>query len=170
MSRQFDFEKEMKNAPVSIKSGEDAIIALNGGGNGTSIGSRDRQFQITNRGNRYEVTAPSSKKDGGTYYLDAGITNIIGDFYKRGSMMSATVYEQARIKELETEEDKVQGLIQTYMQTASDLMSPDGKILATWKNSKPSMRFNATLFQQAMPDVYQSFVVESPGARRFLVK
>ena len=79
-------------------------------------------------------------------------------------------YLKARIKELETEEDKVQGLIQAYMQTASDLMAPDGKILATWKNAKPSMRFNATLFQQAMPDVYQSFVVESPGARRFLVK
>jgi len=85
-------------------------------------------------------------------------------------LCSQLAYLKQRIKEMETEEDKIQGLIQTYMQTASDLMSADGKILATWKNAKPSMRFNATLFQQAMPDIYQSFVVESPGARRFLVK
>jgi len=32
------------------------------------------------------------------------------------------------------------------------------------------MKFNPTLFQQAMPDIYKQFVTEVPGSRRFLVK
>lgn len=75
-----------------------------------------------------------------------------------------------QIKDLEEQEDKLQGMIQAYMQTASDLMSPSGEILATWKTAKSSKRFSASLFQQSMPDVYESFVVEQPGSRRFLVK
>ena len=100
MSRQFDFEKEMKNAPVTIKTGADAVAVLDGIGRGAAVGTKDRVFRIENRGNRYEVTAPSSKKDGGTYYLDYGITGIIGDFYKRGSTMSATVYDRDQVSRL----------------------------------------------------------------------
>ena len=92
MSRQFDFEKEMKNAPVLVKSGAEAVKLFNGIGNGASLGTKDRALMITDRNGRYELTVPSSKKDGGTYFLDQGITDIVGDLYKRGSIMSANVY------------------------------------------------------------------------------
>jgi predicted phage-related endonuclease len=75
-----------------------------------------------------------------------------------------------QIKTLEEQEDKVQGLIQAYMQTASDLMTPAGEVLATWKTAKSTKRFSSTLFQQSMPDVYEKFIVDQIGSRRFLVK
>jgi predicted phage-related endonuclease len=77
---------------------------------------------------------------------------------------------KTQIKGLEEQEDKLQGFIQGYMQTASDLMTPAGEILATWRNAKSSKRFSADLFKQAMPDIYDKFVVEQSGSRRFLVK
>jgi hypothetical protein len=32
------------------------------------------------------------------------------------------------------------------------------------------MRFSTDLFKSAMPDIYEKFVVESSGSRRFLIK
>jgi hypothetical protein len=50
------------------------------------------------------------------------------------------------------------------------LSSFDGKVLATWKSAKPSIKFNAELFKTSMPDIYKQFEVEVPGSRRFLIK
>ena len=46
----------------------------------------------------------------------------------------------------------------------------DMRLAVTWRNSKPSKKFASDLFQQAMPDVYQKFVIEMQGSRRFLLK
>jgi hypothetical protein len=51
-----------------------------------------------------------------------------------------------------------------------EIRAVDGNTLVTWKSSKASKRFSSTLFQQAMPDIYEQFVIEQPGARRFLIK
>ena len=75
-----------------------------------------------------------------------------------------------QIKNLESGAETLETLIRNSMADKDTLQSIDGTILATWKNSKPSKRFSATLFQQAMPDIYEQFVVEQPGARRFLIK
>ena len=56
------------------------------------------------------------------------------------------------------------------MQWSSELVSFDGKVLATWKNSKGSKRFDAKLFQAQHPDIYEKFVAETAGSRRFLLK
>jgi predicted phage-related endonuclease len=77
---------------------------------------------------------------------------------------------KSQIKALEAQEDQYQTLIQGYMADKAVLSSVDGSILATWKNAKPSKKFSSSLFQQAMPDIYNQFVVETPGSRRFLVK
>ena len=61
-------------------------------------------------------------------------------------------------------------MIQAAMQQKATLKSYDGNILATWKTSKPSKRFNADLLKQALPETYEKFVVEQPGSRRFLIK
>ena len=52
----------------------------------------------------------------------------------------------------------------------SELVSLDGSVVATWKSTKPSMRFDAKLFESAMPDIYKQFVRETMGSRRFLIK
>jgi hypothetical protein len=43
-------------------------------------------------------------------------------------------------------------------------------VLATWKNAKTSEKFDSKLFQTAMPEIYEKFVVNVPGSRRFLIK
>ena len=53
---------------------------------------------------------------------------------------------------------------------SSGYLTIDGTVLATWKSAKSSKRFSSELFRSAMPDIYESFVVEQPGSRRFLVK
>ena len=56
------------------------------------------------------------------------------------------------------------------MGECNQLATFDGSVLATWKNAKYSEKFDSKLFQQAMPEVYEKFVVNVPGSRRFLVK
>ncbi len=77
---------------------------------------------------------------------------------------------KARIKQLETEAEKVEVAIREYMGAKGSLVTVDGKTLVTWRNSKPGKKFASDLFQQAMPDIYKKFVVEMPGSRRFLLK
>jgi len=93
-------------------------------------------------------------------------------------LASASVEEAVRylyaikreIKALEEREDQFQTLVQGYMEDKATLASIDGNVLATWKSAKPSMKFDAKLFQDAMPDIYKQFVREMPGSRRFLIK
>ena len=74
------------------------------------------------------------------------------------------------IKALEEQEEAMLTAIQSHMMSHSQLISADGAVLATWKNSKASKRFNADLFKQAYPDLYSQFMTESVGSRRFLLK
>ena len=77
---------------------------------------------------------------------------------------------KANIKALEAQEEQLQTLVAGYMGDASVLSNIEGQVLATWKNAKPSAKFDSKLFQSAMPDIYGQFVREMPGSRRFLLK
>jgi uncharacterized protein with von Willebrand factor type A (vWA) domain len=77
---------------------------------------------------------------------------------------------KAKLKEFEEAEDGLKEFIQSAMQQRATLKAYDGSILATWKTAKPSQRFSADLFKKAMPEMYEKFVVEQPGSRRFLIK
>ena len=77
---------------------------------------------------------------------------------------------KGNIKALEAQEEALQTLIQGYMGEKGSLFSLDGKVLATWKSAKASKKFDAKAFQSAMPDIYEQFVGEFPGSRRFLIK
>jgi len=91
MNRQFDFDKEMKNQPVGIKTGAEVVKFLDNF-KGT-VGTEDGVLRITKQSNRYNFIVPSSKKEGGTYFLDKQFTDVLqGDFYKRGSVMVASMF------------------------------------------------------------------------------
>jgi predicted phage-related endonuclease len=75
-----------------------------------------------------------------------------------------------QIKQLEEAEEELTAALQKRMQRAEQLVSIDGTILATWKGSKGSKRFDPKVFQQAMPEMYEKFCFEQPGSRRFLIK
>ena len=77
---------------------------------------------------------------------------------------------KAKIKQLEDESEQIELAIRAYMGEKAVLTDLGGKTLATWRTGKPSMKFDGRLFQQAMPDVYNKFVVETAGSRRFLIK
>lgn len=74
------------------------------------------------------------------------------------------------IKQWEAQEEQYDTLVRGYMQDKSTLATIEGKVLATWKSAKPSVKFDAKLFQEAMPDIYKQFMREMPGSRRFLLK
>ena len=77
---------------------------------------------------------------------------------------------KANIKALETQEEQYDTLVRGYMADKDTLTTIEGKVLATWKSAKSSIKFDAKLFQEAMPDIYKQFMREMPGSRRFLLK
>ncbi|MGI9136148.1 MAG: YqaJ viral recombinase family protein [Candidatus Nanopelagicales bacterium] len=77
---------------------------------------------------------------------------------------------KAKISHLEAESEQIEVAVRSYMGEKAALVDLGGKTLATWKTAKPSMKFDSKLFQQAMPDIYEKFVVQTSGSRRFLIK
>ena len=77
---------------------------------------------------------------------------------------------RSQVKDFETVADSLELQIRNFMGERGEIQSVDGSTLVTWKSSKPSNRFNSDLFKKAMPDIYDQFVMEMPGSRRFLVK
>lgn len=77
---------------------------------------------------------------------------------------------KARIKSLESEGEFLEVMIRNVLGEKDTLVSYSGETLVTWRASKSSKRFSSDLFKQAMPDMYEKFVIEQPGSRRFLVK
>jgi len=75
-----------------------------------------------------------------------------------------------QIKQLEAQAEEIETYLRDQMREASEIRSVSGDVLVTWRSSKPSKRFSSTLFQSAMPDIYNQFVVEQAGSRRFLIK
>ena len=77
---------------------------------------------------------------------------------------------KGQIKGLEKQEEALQTLIQGYMGECDTLTSIEGQVLATWKQAKASLKFDAKRFEQAYPQMYDQFKAEVPGSRRFLIK
>jgi predicted phage-related endonuclease len=77
---------------------------------------------------------------------------------------------KSKIKELEEQSEALEVAIRGYMAEKGTLTDLGGRTLATWRTAKSSSKFDSKLFQQAMPDIYNKFVVETPGSRRFLLK
>jgi hypothetical protein len=102
------------------------------------------------------------------YKQDNGNSLLANQELEQICEMLKVVKEQR--KALEAQEDALAAKVQGYMMEASQLATYDGRILATWKASKPTKSFSKDLFKNAMPEMYDKFVVEQPGSRRFLLK
>jgi predicted phage-related endonuclease len=102
------------------------------------------------------------------YPVSAASNKIANSAAEDAAMMLFNI--KLQIKTLEDQEDMLASRLQGYMAEAESLMSVDGRVLATWKSAKSSTKFSATLFKESMPEVYNKYVVETPGSRRFLVK
>jgi predicted phage-related endonuclease len=73
-------------------------------------------------------------------------------------------------KDLEDYEDSLKLKIMKFMGSRDVLATMDGNVLATWKSAKSSMKFDSKAFEKAYPKMYEQFVREVPGSRRFLIK
>jgi predicted phage-related endonuclease len=102
------------------------------------------------------------------YVQDTGTSVVAPQPIEKAA--EALRYVKDQIKQLEEKEEHLLTALQNHMQWSSELVSFDGKVLATWKNSKGSKRFDAKLFQAQHPDIYEKFVAETAGSRRFLLK
>ncbi len=94
MSRQFDFEKEKGKAALNLQNAEQVLQVMTDVP-GILVGTEDGNFKIMGDGRSFRFIVPSSKREGGTYFLDKDLTDLIGnDFYKRGGQMVAVTYDR----------------------------------------------------------------------------
>jgi predicted phage-related endonuclease len=85
-------------------------------------------------------------------------------------MCAALKSIKTNISALEQKEKEYTAAIQSQMKSIGTLATVDGRILATWHKAKSSTTFDRELFQKTNPSLYQSYITEIPGTRRFLVK
>ena len=50
------------------------------------------------------------------------------------------------------------------------LVTPDGELLATWKNTKARKVFDTKKLELEKAIIYQQYITEKPGSRAFLLK
>ena len=99
MPRTFDFEKELKNAPIRLKTYADVKEFFDKFGRGAMVTTPDAVLRIKSEGSgTLKFVTSSAKREGGTFFLDKGLTGIVGDFYKSGSIMSAVSFDEAKSK------------------------------------------------------------------------
>jgi predicted phage-related endonuclease len=102
------------------------------------------------------------------YPVSADLGKMASQSVEQAIMLLKDV--KAKMSDLEATEEQLKTMIQGYMVEASNLVTLDGSVLATWKSAKPTASFDSKLFQSAMPDIYTKFVMQKQGSRRFLVK
>ena len=75
---------------------------------------------------------------------------------------------KAAVEAAETEKAHYEGMLKDAIGSASGAEIPGYKV--TWKSTKPTKAFDEAAFKAAHPDLYEQFIKERPGYRRFLLK
>lgn len=76
----------------------------------------------------------------------------------------------SEIKALEKTQTSLEDDLKMAMGNAETLVSPTGEVMALWRNTKPTMKFNAKAFQEADPAGYAKYMEPTASTRRFTVK
>ena len=95
MPRIYDFEKAEKNAPVKLKNVRDVKAFFDKFPGGT-VQTQDGIFRIFKRGDVYQFNTVKAKREGGPYYNNQGLTDIIGDFHSTGPAMNVRVWDSEK--------------------------------------------------------------------------
>lgn len=82
----------------------------------------------------------------------------------------ALTKRKADLKKEEAFIEELESTVKLAMADAAALVDADGKVLATWKASKDSTRFDMEAFKLAHPDLWFQFQKHASGSRRFLLK
>jgi hypothetical protein len=164
MPRTFDFEKSQKNAPIKLKTYEDVKRFFDQFGRGAMVTTSDAVLRIRSEGyGTLKFVTSSAKREGGTFFLDKNLTGIIGDFYKSGSIMSATVYDEPKSKQaieyiLKDRQDTL--VAATNKEEAREMFAPKDIPLSSIKfdNERLSINpaMNIAMDREALIRQYQS--------------
>lgn len=77
----------------------------------------------------------------------------------------------AQIKELDKKKTEFEDALKFAMADSESIISPSsGKVLATWKASKSSLKFDEKTFAAENPELYKKYLNETQGSRRFSCK
>ena len=101
------------------------------------------------------------------YPRDSGKT-IVLDSLEAVAMVDQYLGCREVLKDMEAKEAAAKGWIQAAMQDASYAEIPGYAV--SWKSTKPSKHFDEDALKAAHPEIYQQFIKERPGYRRFLLK
>jgi putative phage-type endonuclease len=71
---------------------------------------------------------------------------------------------------LEEQEKRLKADLMIELGENDTLVDPSGKVLATWKQSKATTKFDSDLFKLENPTIFSAYQKEQPGSRRFLIK
>lgn len=112
---------------------------------------------------------PMNAADVRSMFPDSEETQVIASDYVLEICDSLT-HLKSKLSEMEQKKELLEAQIQAEMGINSTLVDFEGKILATWKSSKPGARFDAKALKEAMPDVYDQFTKQTNGSRRFILK
>jgi len=74
------------------------------------------------------------------------------------------------LESLNEKKQKLHDQIKVFMGMNDTLVESTGKILATWKETKPSIRFDVQAFKKDRPEDYINYTKTCSGSRRFIVK
>ena len=84
------------------------------------------------------------------------------------------VREHARwkveLKEGKHRMDTAEAQIKHFMAEAGDLVTESGATIASWRSARDSRKFDETTFAYEHPDIYEQYMRNVPGSRRFLNK
>ena len=163
MPRTFDFEKSQKNAPIKLKTYEDVKRFFDQFGRGAMVTTPDSVLRIKSEGyGTLKFVTSSAKREGGTFFLDKTLTAITGDFYKSGSIMSATVFDEPKSKKaieyiLNERQDSL--VAASNKEEAREMFAPKNISLANIKfdNERMSINpaMNAAMDREALIREYQ---------------
>lgn len=93
MSRSYDYAKVKEKKLNQFTNAQQVFEFLSESYNGV-VGTQDWHLRIFRRNGSTVFSVSSSKRDGGTYFLDKKLTEAIGsDFYKAGSRMEAHIWD-----------------------------------------------------------------------------
>ena len=76
----------------------------------------------------------------------------------------------AKMKVYEETKSSLESDIKQAMGPSEMLVTPEGVVIAQWKNTKESRKFNPKAFLAADPDGYAKYVETVPGGRRFTIR
>jgi predicted phage-related endonuclease len=77
---------------------------------------------------------------------------------------------KSELKHAESREAELKADIQRFMKEASDLLGPDAMPLATWRTARSSKKFDVERFRTDHPILYEAYLKDTLGSRRFLLK